>query len=451
MTKGELEGLCQTIVAERDEARDERDNARGDVTRLINERDDARRSVTNLTNERDNALRNVTTLTNERDSARGCVQQLNATIQNKDDVINDMRVEATAKNTQIVILQGQLKDVKDENNALLAAGRSSVPATSASSKKQVLLISDLREAVESRLGQSHDWNVTDDITTWAGLNTKIQSNAFQKMLRKFDLVIILLGKDEIEKVPSISSMIACIDPVINVISRNTNVAICQLPPSKLKLAEFAWFNQHLVDNVKSNDHVIVVQTLQTYYDRQLPKDKTVNESDNTLTDLGSEVMSEIIRGIKVPESSPYIPDEDDSKHGTGKAHLMEEMMIPAEKAGLIIGRGGSNVRNVEAITGVSAKVVKWTDNGVEKRSILISGSSDNIDQAKSEFSNLIENSSSNPSSNVKKECHYFAAGNCRNGDTCGFSHSLTNMNNKGNKKRGSSPSASSLKFRKVNK
>ena len=95
-------------------------------------------------------------------------------------------------------------------------------------------------------------------------------------------------------------------------------------------------------------------------------------------------------------------------------------MISTYKAGLIIGRGGSIIRNIERNTGTNIRVVGWVDEDGERKSVLIKGNKDQIECAKEEIETF---KSSRSSDNwAPKLCQFYLRGKCINGNYCAFSH-----------------------------
>ncbi|KAI9274829.1 hypothetical protein BDA99DRAFT_498696 [Phascolomyces articulosus] len=130
------------------------------------------------------------------------------------------------------------------------------------------------------------------------------------------------------------------------------------------------------------------------------------------------------RGGDGAPMSSYGPRGGNNYNNDNNQNEGTSMMVPAGKVGLIIGRGGENIRNLEGRSG--AKITIVTDNHSDRtggeRCVNISGDTSAVQQAKSLIDEIITDEAHNSTSvapsrdwNAYRQQHYQSHGDRREG------------------------------------
>lgn len=144
-------------------------------------------------------------------------------------------------------------------------------------------------------------------------------------------------------------------------------------------------------------------------------------------------------GMKRTYGDMYGGDMYGGVPGITAASASATMTIRADAVGVVIGKGGSNVRQINQVSGARVKIVEPDDAASTTRTIEMHGTVEQIQTAQhlvqafvAQFQaqsvmGAVPGARSNPGNFKTKLCENFARGSCTYNDRCHFAHGDTEM------------------------
>ena len=101
-------------------------------------------------------------------------------------------------------------------------------------------------------------------------------------------------------------------------------------------------------------------------------------------------LEEVVEAVEVAELPVGVVDAAGSMAAAARVHPKEDMaeavkkmsMIPSNKCGLVIGKGGETIKTINFSTGAHCEVNKSAPQDAREKNFIIRGSPDAVEQAK---------------------------------------------------------------------
>ena len=233
------------------------------------------------------------------------------------------------------------------------------------------------------------------------LSRSLNVTDFLKELHKYDACVISCGLMDIIKNPAAFAGYEVYDNLVQIIgvfeALEIDSYIVQLPPVTVnnceKIADITIFNAQL-DSKKPGNTIQTSQCLDLYPTSLLfesdeitlkstpskdiaklltsqvkPKLKTKSDLKNLSLKIGHDTQNQT--QIKKEESGNN--RRNDTNFDTNFGSVQDFIKIDETLNGLIIGKGGSNVKNIQKVTGAKAFIKDIEVNGVMTHGVLVRG------------------------------------------------------------------------------
>jgi hypothetical protein len=228
----------------------------------------------------------------------------------------------------------------------------------------------------------------------------------------FDDIVIMLGTNDVKQKQSDGMDLATklLDQAERLAARHshTKVKVVQIPPIGRRHAqpERQLFNMTL--NRAAKDHIEIITSPRALEDR--PTEEVLTD-DLHLGDSAAKAYADEIKAAC----------EDTRREGRAASSyqtIVKTTYLPEKKTGILIGKGGSNIREIEKTTGVKINVGRGNPSQVTVRG----DREANVDEAIRRIEVYKERTEADRENQKRVECKFYQQGKCNRGSRCPYAH-----------------------------
>ena len=298
--------------------------------------------------------------------------------------------------------------------------------------KRALLIADSnRQAIIPNLSATTDWSHMEDIFTAGHLEEWLTE---ENVGEDFDIVVIHEGTNDIRKGGDgrrFAKRIMRSAKVIKERSTHTQVAVVEMPPLRDEKAndERRLFN-YTLSVLEKQENVKVIKTAETLNSLDLDEQVLTKDGFHIRNKAGNETADLIEKAI----DDMVVPNNrgaDSRKQHTPPNRKVQDSTtweVPTAAIGLILGKGGKNIRQLEEDFRVNIDVGKQV-TGSKTQTIIVKGTPTQVTKATEKIKGLTDKHTEeaekykdrrNKTSDI--ECVFFQKGHCVYGNSCMYRH-----------------------------
>ena len=336
---------------------------------------------------------------------------------------------------KLIAMEKENAILAEENDDLIMrAARASTESTVAGTHTKALLIADGNgESLIDDLVKQKDmvWTIRSNTDTIDTASDYIEKN--QQEIKKQDVVCLLLGSMHIQRDETAK---AIWDKMIKLLEqiRNKPTLICEIPPFKDNRThnnETKIFNTILQTN---KDKLPKNSTICTYRDKisSIPISKLMTDDLHLRSGEGTQSITAIIRETALTAVQQIKPGKAENRKPevARGAEVSRTVYVPADMAGLVIGKQGLNLKNWHSKYKV--RIEKNEDR--QRPMFTVAGEEAEVNRTVAEMRAIYNEGGMKddrrrerdrrvpaPKSNAIT-CRYYQMGTCRNGTRCKFEH-----------------------------
>ena len=218
-------------------------------------------------------------------------------------------------------------------------------------------------------------------------------------------------------------------------SPRTKVAVVEMPPLENRQTNS---ERQIFNHTLTKEDILIIKTA-TVLNKMHLKGKVLNKDCFHLQeDAGkatAEQIMEAVQKIEPQEELTQAPTQrrvrevqESTKRKVSEAQDSMSWQIPSTAVGMVVGKGGKTVRDIEISYNVEIKIDR-KEADKNKQTIIVKGPSTGVEKSTRKIEELTgkhreeeEKYHERKQKNRDQECEYFKRGECSFGNSCHFKH-----------------------------
>ncbi len=408
-----------TLQGEKDNIQVEKDNIQAEKSGIQTERDNIKAERDNLQREKVNLNTRIATLSQEKSKLQSDYNDLKT----KNTELNQ---EQRKLNEEMAIAMEKINEHKETIHSLTSTAGSQ--ETEKQADRIMAILNNETDVIAPHLkSNGMEWILAKNIDTFSQMKEALDDKDLKKKMKKVNGVVIMLGAKDIADGMSGLHAASILTDIVDIILKITtnNVFICEMPPTRVNLAQYAIYNRKIRD-MSAKNRVIVIDTNKAF--DTLPKSKSVIENSYMMTPegglvLGKAISEQVIITDKHSDISTESGTTSEESDQENVPPIVYKMEIPKNCFGYIYGKGGETKKRLQEEYKVEMEKGTWTNSkGEERQGMQIHGSEEAIGRARLALRKLIRDKQD--ADRRSTPCRFHLDGDCWKGENCMYKHDI---------------------------